>query len=840
MWWKNLKISNKIGLGIGSVIFLLVVVAFQSYTGISGILDNAKEVIDGNKLDGVIAQKEVDHLNWARNISLLFTDEHVTELNVETDHHHCGFGQWLYGDGRKQAEMLVPELKPLLKAIEIPHQELHESAKKIKTTFKQDHSDLAIVLSNRLNDHVTWVAKLGQSIAEEAGGIYCYQNLLKSFVQQAVSQIKSIDAQAELSLENRKAFAYKSLKNFRYGDSETDYFFVIDDKANMIMHPYKPEMEGQNVIQNIDQKGFPLFKRMVDIAKNDGKGFVTYYWPLPDSQEIAPKITFVQLYKPWNWIIGSGVYVDHTNTGLLKRVEEFASGMPFSTGLQLDPEKCAFGKFLNDSKTRELMATFPEFKDAISAIIEPHERLHKSALEIEAAINDLDMALAINLFQNQTQTILKEIETYFNTAIDAEMAIRLRMKEAGAVYASETLTALNTVEQMIETIRSVSRKNIMTDAQLLKGAQKTRMKVLLFSVVALAIGIFLIFIIAKSISRPLLKSVDFVKSVAGGDLTQNIDIDQKDELGVLCEAMNTMSSTLKNMFLDVTQSIQALTASATELSAVSEQISANSKQTAEKASNVSAAAEEMSANMGSVAAATEQTTANIQMVVTASEEMTSTIQEISKNTVTGNETTAMAVTKAQEISEKMGNLIKATTAISKVTETITDISDQTNLLALNATIEAARAGDAGKGFAVVAGEIKALALQTAEATREITTQIADVQLTTKESVDAIESIVAVINKINMIVTSMASAIEEQSTTTQEISNNVSQAAAGLGEVNENVNQTSAVAGEVTRDIAEVSRATNEMRSGSEQIKTSASDLSTLAEKLNQLIKWFKI
>jgi methyl-accepting chemotaxis protein len=225
---------------------------------------------------------------------------------------------------------------------------------------------------------------------------------------------------------------------------------------------------------------------------------------------------------------------------------------------------------------------------------------------------------------------------------------------------------------------------------------------------------------------------------------------------------------------------------------------------------------------------------NIQMIVSAAEEMTSTINEIAGNTAKGSETTRKAVETAKQVSEKVYKLGVAANEINKVTEAIADISAQTNLLALNATIEAARAGEFGKGFAVVAGEIKALALQTAKATNEISQKIGGVQATTKESVDAIQSIVEIINEIDSIMTTVASAIEEQSAATQEISNNVSQAATGLGEVNENVNQTSAVSGEVTKDIAGVSQATKEMNDGSHQVRTSAAELSKLAEQLNQM------
>ncbi len=343
----------------------------------------------------------------------------------------------------------------------------------------------------------------------------------------------------------------------------------------------------------------------------------------------------------------------------------------------------------------------------------------------------------------------------------------------------------------------------------------------------------------RSITRPVRKGVLFAKTMAEGDLSQVLDIDQTDEIGTLAKAMNQMSTNLNQMFKDLSQGVAVLSSSSTELSAISSQMKAGAEQTSEKSNTVAAAAEEMSTSMVSVAAASEQASTNIHMVATAAEEMSATINEIAQSAEKGRSVTNDAVKISEKASLKVSELGQAARQIGQVTETIADISSQTNLLALNATIEAARAGQAGKGFAVVAAEIKDLAKQTDTATQEIRDRIEGIQNTSQGTVEEIEKITAVINDVNAIVTSIASAIQEQSIATQEITKNVNQAALGIQEVNENVAQSSAVSEEIAKDIVDVSQSSKEMVDASSQVNTSAGEMSSLAEQISSMAQKFK-
>jgi methyl-accepting chemotaxis protein len=278
----------------------------------------------------------------------------------------------------------------------------------------------------------------------------------------------------------------------------------------------------------------------------------------------------------------------------------------------------------------------------------------------------------------------------------------------------------------------------------------------------------------------------------------------------LKKALNTAIDEMRTAIQAIFQSAGSLTTSADRLSGVSEQMSANANETASQTAVVSAAAEEVSKN--------------IQIVATGGEEMGASIREIAKSATEAAKVAAEASKVAQTTNTTVAKLGESSAEIGNVVKVITSIAEQTNLLALNATIEAARAGEAGKGFAVVANEVKELAKETAKATDEIGKKIEAIQNDTRNAVEEITKITGIIARINDISNTIASAVEEQTATTNEITRNIGEAARGSAEIAQN--------------ITGVAQAAKSTTAGAVDTQNSATDLTRMAAELQDLVSTF--
>ncbi|MBL7645689.1 MAG: nitrate- and nitrite sensing domain-containing protein [Candidatus Hydrogenedentes bacterium] len=404
------------------------------------------------------------------------------------------------------------------------------------------------------------------------------------------------------------------------------------------------------------------------------------------------------------------------------------------------------------------------------------------------------------------------------------------------------------------------------------GAVRAMLSLLLSATVAVALVIFIVGLSARSLLRPLGEAVAFARKIQGGDLTATITSHSRDEVGQLTQALATMSANLRDMIGSVASGSgdlaetarglsrisSALSDSAGQMGAQTESAAAATEEASSTIANMAAGIEEMSANassvseasgevsenLGSVGAAVEQMSVNmdavshrseemrgsVNSVAAAIEEMSASLGEVAENASKAARVAGHALERARDSQHQVDELGAMAKEIGKVVATISSIAAQTNLLALNATIEAASAGDAGKGFAVVASEVKELAKQTASATESIRAQIESMQATTRNTIEAIASIVGVIDEMDSISGAIAAAVEEQTSTTGEIARNVASTATGANEVARNIQEATTGANEVSRSVMgavhgveEIVRNIGELAEGANEVARNAGD-----------------
>ncbi|WP_291753310.1 methyl-accepting chemotaxis protein [Cellulomonas sp. 73-92] len=286
--------------------------------------------------------------------------------------------------------------------------------------------------------------------------------------------------------------------------------------------------------------------------------------------------------------------------------------------------------------------------------------------------------------------------------------------------------------------------------------------------VALALGLWAAWWAASRTTRSVSGVRRALEALAQGDFTVRSGVTGADEIGRMASSLEVAQQQLRATLAGVSQDAMEVATAAEHLATASSQVAAGS--------------EETSAQAGVVAAAAEQVSRNVQTVAAGAEQMGASIQEIAQNAAQAARVAAQATDVAAATNEQVARLGESSEQIGSVVKVITSIAEQTNLLALNATIEAARAGEAGKGFAVVAGEVKDLARETAKATEDIARRVAAIQADTRTAVGAIGQIGTIVGDINNYQMTIASAVEEQTVTTSEMSRNVAEAATGSGEI----------------------------------------------------------
>ncbi|WP_339027561.1 methyl-accepting chemotaxis protein [Bradyrhizobium symbiodeficiens] len=357
--------------------------------------------------------------------------------------------------------------------------------------------------------------------------------------------------------------------------------------------------------------------------------------------------------------------------------------------------------------------------------------------------------------------------------------------------------------------------------------------------VALALVVIGIIIIARSVARPLATITATIKQVADG--AENVVVphsDRADEIGALARAIQVFQEAMgrnRNLASEVSQGSAAREERARHIEqsveefrgaigAIMRGLSDNASTMRQTAQTITRVTADASSRAGTAANATEQASHNVTAVAGAAEELSASVVEIGRQV----RQSAGAVEQTGQRTEKsiseIESLAAATQRIDGVLNLIQAIAEQTNLLALNATIEAARAGEAGRGFAVVAHEVKALAGQTAKATAEISENVAMIQASTRNAVDAVREIGGAVREINEVTSAIAGAIGQQDAATREISSNAQSAAQG--------NET------LVANITSLRDAIGETDTAASSVLTAAGSLTETADTLSREVEKF--
>ncbi|MBO3741593.1 methyl-accepting chemotaxis protein [Actinoplanes flavus] len=343
------------------------------------------------------------------------------------------------------------------------------------------------------------------------------------------------------------------------------------------------------------------------------------------------------------------------------------------------------------------------------------------------------------------------------------------------------------------------------------GYESSRLQSILLLVLGVAAALGLGVLVAQGIVRSLAGVTDVCEGLADGDLTRQTGLTSRDEPGRMGRALDVAITRLRDTVGTIGGSAVTLASASEELTTVSSQLESGAAEVAEKA--------------GAASSASEQVNVGVQSIAAGAEQMSASITEIASNAADAARIAHEGMAVADRTNNEVAELGAASAEIGDVVRLITSIAEQTNLLALNATIEAARAGELGKGFAVVAGEVKELAQQTAKATEEITERIAAIQESSGSAATAIGEITQVIQRIGDYTTTIASAVEEQTATTGEMSRSVADAATSSGDVARTVSE-----------VAEVAAATAD---GARATQQAAGELTRLAGDLTNLVGGFR-